>query len=674
MRFLTLVLLFSATRLEAQRWNDAETISLVERAVLRRSRTEADSTLRSYRASGHGLVTFLAEIGSDPLAPGRLLKGDELRVVVYWQRPDRSKQIIRGWRDSTFFPTAISYHRDHLGVVTDDFGPRIRIGNGDEVRDVVHPLSPEGPAGYDYAIRDTVTIRTPDGRLTLIAVDTRPKDSRQPAVVGSLFLEAERALLVRSELTFTPAAYRDPDLEDITVRLERALVDGRYWLPFHQEIEIRRRVAALDFPLRSVIRGRWEIGDYEINAEIGDSALRGPTFGGLRRPGGVGPWPVPLARLVDSSLVPADRSLLADLREKAVALARTRTLDGLPRTSLRVGSISEVARVNRVQGLALGTGLTARAGLGLDRAALGIGIGTSDGRVTGSLELERRIGSVRLATQASRQVTDLSDLPVASGVVASLAAQETGRDYGDYLLLERLAVSADRPVGREATFRLDLAREWAWSVANAATSARGAYRPNPPLGNGGSWIGRAEWHQAGRTAAGSSWQGRLAVEFGAGRADYTRWVASGETSQPLMGGELALRGLAGFGTRGMPARRTFVLGGRVTLPGEAFRAFGGRRAVWGSAVWLFPVPAPSLPLGWFGRTPRDAWIGPLVAAGWAGGSVAGLPWQPAGVRPIVGIAAELFARTVRIEFAQALRGGRGPGITIDLTRQWWGVL
>ncbi len=60
--------------------------------------------------------------------------------------PATSKQVILGWRDGRWLPTDISYHRDHLGIVTNNFGDRIRVGEGDEVRDVVHPLAPEGPS------------------------------------------------------------------------------------------------------------------------------------------------------------------------------------------------------------------------------------------------------------------------------------------------------------------------------------------------------------------------------------------------------------------------------------------------------------------------------------------------------------------------------------------------
>ena len=142
---LTLLLLTShLSPLPAQTWNSSQTLTLIRRAVDRRLETEADSALTAYRARAHGFLFFLGQVGEGLTEPPRLVKADELEVQVYWQAPDRSKQIILGWRDGTFLPTDINYHRDHLGIVTNNFGDVIRIGEGDEVRDVVHPLSPAG--------------------------------------------------------------------------------------------------------------------------------------------------------------------------------------------------------------------------------------------------------------------------------------------------------------------------------------------------------------------------------------------------------------------------------------------------------------------------------------------------------------------------------------------------
>jgi hypothetical protein len=136
------LLLAHVSPLFAQSWNAPDALALVRRATDRRLAAQADSSLRSYRARAHGFLFFLAQVGEGLSEPPRLVKADELRVEVYWQAPDRSKQVILGWRDGAFLPTDINYHRDHLGIVTNNFGNVIRIGEGDEVRDVPHPLSP----------------------------------------------------------------------------------------------------------------------------------------------------------------------------------------------------------------------------------------------------------------------------------------------------------------------------------------------------------------------------------------------------------------------------------------------------------------------------------------------------------------------------------------------------
>jgi hypothetical protein len=119
------------------------------------SARQADTSLRSYRAEAHGFTP--GAVGSGLTGLPRL-EGDELRVEVYWRAPGISKQTILGWRDGTWLPTDINYHRDHLGVVTNNFGNRIRIGEGDEVRDVLHPLSPQGLDAYDFALQDSLAI------------------------------------------------------------------------------------------------------------------------------------------------------------------------------------------------------------------------------------------------------------------------------------------------------------------------------------------------------------------------------------------------------------------------------------------------------------------------------------------------------------------------------------
>ena len=156
-------------------WNDARTRALVTAAVARRAEQLADTGLFDYTARAHGYVTFLAQLGEGFPLPPAVIKSDELMLEVYWGAPDRSKQRIIGRRDTLLLPTDINYHRDHLGIVQNNFPAVIRLGDGDEVQDVPHPLSPAGLAHYDYRIVDSLAIRTADRAIDVIQVDVRPK-------------------------------------------------------------------------------------------------------------------------------------------------------------------------------------------------------------------------------------------------------------------------------------------------------------------------------------------------------------------------------------------------------------------------------------------------------------------------------------------------------------------
>src|SRR5438105_15583082 len=140
-----IAMILAATRVTAQQtWNDARTTALVQRATERRLSQIADTALVDYKATAHGYVTFLAQFGEGFPEPPKIVKADELGLEVYWRAPDLSKQRIMGTRDTLLLPTDLHYHRHHLGIVQNNFRNLIRIGEGDEAKDVPHPLSPTG--------------------------------------------------------------------------------------------------------------------------------------------------------------------------------------------------------------------------------------------------------------------------------------------------------------------------------------------------------------------------------------------------------------------------------------------------------------------------------------------------------------------------------------------------
>jgi hypothetical protein len=658
----------------AQEWNSAAARSLAERATELRLHAQADTGLRSYRTTAHGLVFLLAQVGAGLTEPPRLVKADQLDVEVYWQAPGVSKQQILAWRDGRFLPTDVVYHRDHLGIVTGNFGPRIRIGEGDEVRDVVHPLSPAGLDQYDFALGDTVSLQSGDRRIRLVAVRVRPRFFERPLVVGTLYLDTDTDQLVRFQFGFTPSAYLDPSLEFITVSLENALYEDRYWLPYHQDIEIGRRAAWLDLPARTIIRGSWQVGEYTFNLPVPDSILRGPTIGGPLTPADSGyQWQGSLQDAIGEAAPPVNRQDLEAVRSEVQRIAAHRALDGLPRQRLGANAVSDLVHVNRVEGLAVGLG--ARLGFGTVVLRPRLGYGFSSHLVTGGLEVTDRWGPATAQIFGGREVRDLSDFPVISLLLNSMTAQEAGNDHGDWVLLTSGGGRLRWGIRTRGSVEVEVRAEHSQSLAVAATPFRGEYRPNPPLGAGTYGIAglRLERAAAG-VAADRDLHGAIRFEIGAGPAGYARVAAEGAWLAPLGPGHLLTRAAGGVGSASLPAYRNFVLGGRGTLLGEPYRAYGGARSAWVSTEWRFPVPFPAIGLGPYASTGNTLILAPLVQLGWADRPAAGMPWTASeGIRPVVGLATEWLMQLIRVEAGVALRGG-GFGVTVDVNRSWWGIL
>jgi hypothetical protein len=90
--------------------------------------------------------------------------------------------------------------------------------------------------------------------------------------------------------------------------------------------------------------------------------------------------------------------------------------------------------------------------------------------------------------------------------------------------------------------------------------------------------------------------------------------------------------------------------------------------------WRLEVPVPALPLGSFASTGRHLTLAPFLAAGWSERPLEGLPYlETDGVRPVVGLAAEWLMGLLRFEFGVGLRSG-DVGVSVDVNRDWWGIL
>jgi hypothetical protein len=665
--------------LAAQAWNSEDALALARRAVLRRSGAAADSSLHDYKAQAHGFLFFLGAFGQGLADPPRLVKADQLELEVYWRAPASSKQRVIGWRDQAQLPTDINYHRDHLGIIQNNFGSAIRLGEGDEVRDVPHPLAPAGLAVYDFALGDTTVIVLPEREVRVVALRVRPKDFGRPRIVGTLYLDAGTADLVRMAFNFTPRSYLDRQLEDVSIELDNALWEDRYWLPYRQEIEIRRRATWLDVPVRGIIRARWEIDNYAFNLGLAQSWFAGDEITFLPKAERDSfPWKQPLAAALQDVAEPVRQNDLERVRAQVEEIAGRRALSGLKARRLGVRGVSDLVHANRVEGLAVGAGIVLRGEGGGERRELRAltSYGFADRRAKGSLAAIERGGRGAVELGLYREIRDVGDSPVIAPLVNSFSSQEFGRDYGDYYEAEGARVTYRHGVGVRGEWRATAGRESIWSLPVVASPANGTFRPNPALGGTGVDLVQLGFERRSEGfAVRRDLHFECAVEAGRldGGATYLRLWSAGHVLVPAGGTRLLIRAQGGIGSTDLPAHRAFVLGGRGTLLGDDFRRWGGARMALVHFEWRIPVPFLALGVGQYARTPRSLTLAPFVALGSTGRPVAGTPWSATpGPRATVGLGLEWLG-VFRVDMGFGTATQR-LAVAFDVTRDFWGIL
>ncbi len=662
----------------AQDWNDARATALVARATERRARQLADTGLTDYTATALGSLTFLAQVGEGFPDPPKVVKADQIALEVYWRAPNHSKQLILGRRDTLILPTDIQYHRDHLGIIQNNFPEIIRLGDGDEVRDVPHPLSAAGLRAYDYAISDSMRIEVPGQVIEVFEVRLRPKDASAPAAVGAVYLARADAQVVRMAISFTRAALLDQQLEDVSVVLDNALIEERFWLPRRQEIEIRRSGTWLDFPARGIIRGGFEVCCYRINAGTPGVRFTGPEIE-LAPPERRATYrfPEPLSAVVSPDQSIASGEELARVQARAVELVGQAALARARSGALLAGSVSDLARVNRAEGLSLGAGVRRRLGGTTDLAITGR-YGFADREAKGAMRLTWRAAhnaSIRIG--AFDEVRDASDVAEVSGLRNSIGAQEFAADFTEPYRVRGFDMRFERRWAASAVITsLSLAREWNEAVAVEAVPARGSYRAVPLVPTVQGWRGDFAVSVAPRQWLGGVAQGALSLQARRLRdIDGFGWPARGtarlEYRVGLGSGTLVASTFAGISNDALP-QDLIRAGGPVTGPGYGAHQFVSTALGWQRLEWQLPVPFPTIPIGRWGRSPGKATVAPLAAI-----VVQNEPdvtgRRHMGGYPTVGAGLLVFFDLIRFDVARGLRNGRWT-FGVDLTRDLWRIL
>jgi hypothetical protein len=661
-------------------WNGDRVRELVGRSIARRASWLADGQLQDYRAHASGHIYFLYDLGRS--TERHLVKADQLALDLYWRKPNLARQIIVGRHQEKSLPTNIRYHLDHLTVVMDNLGDRIWLGEGSEVRDALHPAAAGALEFYEYRLADSLTLVLPDRDVRVYKAEVRPQNPEAAGVVGAIYLDRGTADIVRMELTFTAASYLDDTLDYFNIRLENALWEGKYWLPYRQGIELRRGVNFVNFPAGGIIRAEFRIGDYEFNVGTPPRFFRGPSVASV-------PAAVREAYEFDSGLydaldpaVAASPPSLEEIREEATRIIAQSYLQPGKGLQLAAPGISSILRFRRAEGLYLGPGVAREASNGASVLLLGgYAIAAERWQLFGRLRspLAGAYG-IELAGYLNR-VADASPWKASSGAIATLAALVAGEDYRDPYWSSGGVIEVGRSWGDTRAALSAAWEEWKSASLEADRNIDRTYRDVRALDTGEvAWLGldiRRPPVGAVEAVGGATWDVRVeaATRAIAGDFDYVYMALRGELYWPSLaeGTGLRLTSAAGAVAGGMiPAQRLMPLGGRGTVRGYSFHSFVGNlygtlglevtRPIWHPfvSIDLFSEASWAGIEGESAHAAVDAWN----RVGDVAGSTRG---------PLVGVGggAGLLFDILWVEIARGLTQGGRWEFVVRVRREFW---
>ncbi|MCL7975067.1 MAG: outer membrane protein assembly factor [marine benthic group bacterium] len=636
-------------------WNGGRTIALVESAIEARRHAWGDSALTGFNIYAEGHVHYLADFGG--AAGQQAIRADQVALELRWRRGLGSMQEIVGRQETEWFPTKLHYHIDHLTLVVDNYGDRIRVGEGDEIRHAPHPLAPGALSIYEYRLVDSLAMALGGEWKRLYRLEVRPLDSSLPAVIGTMDLERSSSALTRLAVGFTPASYVDPRLVDVSIELENALVLGRWWLPSSQRVEIRRRLEYMELPFGSTIRASFRVFDYDLEPKgrggvVTGHHVRARPDSELRRYAG---WRMPEVDAWPEE-VTTDSISMAEVRSQATSIARDGYLGGNAPLRLYIPNVSSAFRVRRAEGVYLGAGARWEPS---SRVSLDATAGWAFGRGAGELRagVQATVGSSTLRLDGwINELSDIGPFEASSGIVSTMGATFRGDDWTDPYFRSggRLGVRTPLgPIGRG-------------DFALVAEHQEGAELELDPVGSATARAVRPVTEgtdlriELGIERGFGSWAGSQAVLnlrgqlSGAADFGYTRWHAllttRPEEPDATWSWEAALG--AGVGTGSLPEQQLLLLGGRGTVPGYEFRPFAGDVAAFLN-----------------GAVSRSVWspwirIRGIAAAGWTDlgdpGSEAAARFgarATGNVRTSLGAGLGLFYDLVRLDVARGLSEG-----------------
>lgn len=535
--------------------------------LARRRHENLDVELRDYRARLNTLVSV--GLITDPMAPPQLVLASELASGVAWNR-DQGLQIhMLGQRYVSSFTLGADAE---LGLdfsepwfVATAPGDSLRVLGKLELpsRAAIHPFAEGAQRYYRYDVGDTVTLLTPGRRTELVEVKITPVRGDEALVVGSIWVDAASGDVAAMQIRFVGKPLWSDEhhaqgsawanrILSLSARIEQGLWEQRFWLPYHQELELMVRIPFIgNFAFPIVFNndfGRYDVNSGEPIAWFSPDSIRRPPDGQLEEgenrrivmrlgervevwrvegdTGGVdlgarpsdetgvragswrGGWEI--IRPPEDSLnaydewdrpleAPADKLTLPSAEElERRAQELSPEITGRKMFAVQYDRLPEFVRYNRVEALALGVG----ARYDIPRRPFwslggGISFGVADLGFKGRLDI--RYDAPRYRTE----LVGYSELHIAGSTPtdarrafgsAPLRALFLGRDDYDYYRSSGAALTLRRRWGR---FRADgaLAFEDHRSVErNTQVAIPGiwqdsVFQPNPPVSEGRYWRG-----------------------------------------------------------------------------------------------------------------------------------------------------------------------------------------
>ncbi len=691
-------------------------------ARARRAAHRPAPVLRGYEARAETEISLLLNTPADlPGAVAGTRAGtmevaplvEQLAARVSWRRDGEYAQHVVGYRAQSLNVSysTLSFFR-HSPVVPVLYGDRWwfffasdTIGKGERRRPpsaAVSPFGRDGATTYTFAGGDTVATLILGGRrvpLARIVVAPRPDLPRgRLALVGDVIIDAERGDIVRIRgrvvgrsappvsgdtapkrrgigdrigsvmvglAGFTPAAY---------VELENQEIDGQWWLPRTQRIEMQVQTSLGDG--RAIVRTVSRMRDYALQRE--QTPQTADTVVALRT------VPATLT-FASADTVRAHRDWQREIGRVTAEAAATDFDDIAPQRLRSTGRPvlrpqlrrpTEFLRYDKVQGLFVGFGAQWRArdlmpGLQA-RGNAGLALGERTAR--GNLETTFDRGQHIWLFRAERSLASTNDLTQPYAEITGLGGF-FGVDDADYVHRDRVQLGITRLLDDRADAALRVEVGWGRD-APRANSVRGGpfggapFRVNRPV-DGGHYlstmlaldVGRAVLSQGVQSGTGA----QLSVERGDGELEFTRIdarVVARRQWGPVIGtSRVQLATLVGPSA---PVQRLVELGGPTSLPGFGYKAFTGTRGALSRATLSYVLPILSQPLR-FGRLALPALApspsigvtaGVIESAASAQGRIAALGWNGSqGVRGSVDLRMRFFGGGFSAGVARAFDAG-----------------